>query len=173
VGIIYFKCSCEKVLAVDETGVGRTVNCTDCGQPVVVPSPEIRWNCQTCGHEMAAPGELEGQKIQCTECLNRVTVPVIMRARKHRDSPKCPDCGAGIKPDAVICVNCGLNFKTGEKLKSVDLSEPKKAVLKPILIVAAIFVVCGYSLRGAMPFVWARNSVSLAGFAISAFNLLG
>ncbi len=127
----------------DETAVGKTVQCPDCGQSVVVPSPAIQWNCQTCGHEMAAPEELEGQKVQCTECLNHVTVPVIMRALKHRDSPKCPDCGADISSDAVICVNCGLNLKTGEKIKSAfdDHIPPRRFPVKTTVIPAIAFVV--------------------------------
>jgi len=143
VEIIYFKCSCGKVLAVDETGVGRTVKCPDCGQSLVVPSPEIRWNCQTCDHEMAAPGEIEGQKVQCAECLNYVTVPVIMPALKHRNSPKCPDCGADINPDVVLCINCGLNLKPGEKIKSVfeDHNSHRRFPIRMTVIPAIAFVV--------------------------------
>jgi hypothetical protein len=31
-------------------------------------------------------------------------------------SVKCPGCGAGLNPQAVLCVNCGFNRQTGQKL---------------------------------------------------------
>jgi ribosomal protein L40E len=33
-------------------------------------------------------------------------------------NPVCPDCGAALPPDAVLCVACGLNLKTGQKMPS-------------------------------------------------------
>lgn len=30
----------------------------------------------------------------------------------------CPDCGADLPPQAVLCVSCGLNLKTGQKMAS-------------------------------------------------------
>lgn len=154
---IYFKCSCGKVLAVDETAVGRTVQCPDCGQSVVIPSPAIQWNCQTCDHEMAAPGELEGQKVQCAECQDYVTVPVIMSALKHRDLPKCPGCGADIKLDDVLCINCGLNLKTGEKIKSAfeDHNSQRHFSIRMTVIPAiAIVVLC------TLAFAWWRLGIA-------------
>ena len=29
---------------------------------------------------------------------------------------RCPNCGSTMKPDAVICVNCGFNRAEGKKL---------------------------------------------------------
>lgn len=51
----------------------------------------------------------------------------------------CPDCGAALPPDAVLCVACGLNLKTGKKMPSqlsVKAKTPapapeKKAAAKP------------------------------------------
>ncbi|MDX9978800.1 MAG: hypothetical protein RBU25_02020, partial [Lentisphaeria bacterium] len=51
----------------------------------------------------------------------------------------CPDCGAALPPDAVLCVACGLNLKTGKKMPSqlgVKAKNPpptpeKKAAAKP------------------------------------------
>ena len=33
-------------------------------------------------------------------------------------SPKCPSCGAEVAADAVICINCGTNLQTGERLQT-------------------------------------------------------
>jgi len=43
-------------------------------------------------HEVAAPAPVEA------------TVP-------------CPSCGEGIKPNSVLCIHCGLNLRTGEKVE--------------------------------------------------------
>jgi DNA-directed RNA polymerase subunit RPC12/RpoP len=29
---------------------------------------------------------------------------------------RCPSCGAGVSPGAVLCVSCGFNLKTGQKM---------------------------------------------------------
>ncbi|MBI3987642.1 MAG: hypothetical protein HY343_12010 [Lentisphaerae bacterium] len=71
---VYFICACGKVLAVDEKGVGITVNCTDCGNPVEVPIPDIRWDC-ACGNKMSCPGEYSGQSFQCANCGKQVLAP--------------------------------------------------------------------------------------------------
>lgn len=74
---IYFKCACKKSLAVDEKGVGRTIECPDCHKPVTVPPPAFRAVCPNCGNEILAPAELEGDEIQCANCAHyfRVTRP--------------------------------------------------------------------------------------------------
>ena len=37
----------------------------------------------------------------------------------------CPSCGGGADKGAVLCVICGYNFKTGQKMASVDAPEPE------------------------------------------------
>ena len=74
---IYFKCGhCQKSLAVDETGAGRTVKCTDCGKPITVPHPEIECDCN-CGKAMLAPESMAGEKVQCVECNEYVEIPAM------------------------------------------------------------------------------------------------
>lgn len=57
---IYFQCDCEKILAVDEAGVGRTVNCTDCNKLITIPKPAIRFACSKCGNNILAPEAIAG-----------------------------------------------------------------------------------------------------------------
>lgn len=37
---------------------------------------------------------------------------------KQRVATGCPGCGAGYAPDAVLCVECGYNFRTGRKIET-------------------------------------------------------
>jgi hypothetical protein len=34
----------------------------------------------------------------------------------------CPGCGMAVDPNAVLCVNCGTNLKTGKKLKTTSVA---------------------------------------------------
>ena len=72
---VYFKCNCDKSLAVDASDAGRQVQCPDCGKPLLVPLPEIYWTC-ACGEEMSAPKNIEGVAVQCAACEVEHTVPV-------------------------------------------------------------------------------------------------
>ncbi len=67
---IYFQCACKKSLAVDEQGVGRTIECPDCRQPVTVPAPAFRAVCGNCGNAFLAPGEMADREIQCANCAH-------------------------------------------------------------------------------------------------------
>ena len=73
---IYFMCSCQKHLAVDEAGAGQTVACPDCGKPVEVPKPEIGWFHLACGNEMSAPKSMAGRIVQCVKCKANALVPM-------------------------------------------------------------------------------------------------
>jgi hypothetical protein len=80
---IYFKCSCEKVLAVDEAGVGRKIICPDCCAPITVPIPNIHWNC-SCGSIMLAPNSLSEQTVQCYDCKTKSQVPISDKSKTTR-----------------------------------------------------------------------------------------
>jgi len=201
---LYFKCACGKHIAIDEAGVGRTVKCTDCGQPIQVPRPEMEWDC-SCGLPIILPANMAGETIRCVGCKKsykvpeleqpeetpkqepvpvvktsvpvvktsvpvvktsvpvvktsvpvvKTSVPVSASPQQHiprgiavlrpNDKPnvpanltapsrpkavpsmKCPSCGSAVKSEFAICVNCGLNFKTGEKIRSTDETEAPKA----------------------------------------------
>lgn len=72
---IYFKCACGKSLAVDEKGVGATVLCVDCGQPVKVPEFKIQFTCERCQATLLAAAAISGDRIKCTICGWRMSVP--------------------------------------------------------------------------------------------------
>ncbi len=40
--------------------------------------------------------------------------------------PKCPSCNAEVAPDAIICINCGTNLQTGERLQTEAVEEPEE-----------------------------------------------
>jgi DNA-directed RNA polymerase subunit M/transcription elongation factor TFIIS len=44
--------------------------------------------------------------------------PIGLGGLSIRHDPKCPSCGNFVKADAVICVNCGYQMQSGEKVKT-------------------------------------------------------
>lgn len=87
-----------------------------------------------CGQSFTAKDELVGQTLLCPKCSAPLTIgaPRQVAAGASRKAglddlfdevgikevrgPRCPSCGAGMKPNAVICLECGYNTKTGTKV---------------------------------------------------------
>jgi DNA-directed RNA polymerase subunit M/transcription elongation factor TFIIS len=82
----------------------------------------IAFRC-ACGTPLKVKGALAGKKVKCPKCGMSLAVP------EEGDSPDdevvavrdCPSCGEMLASDAVICISCGHDFRTGEKAR------PKKA----------------------------------------------
>lgn len=98
---------------------------------------EIEFNCPECGQVLEAPDEMAGESLACPSCDAPITIP---------DSPApesdaapifpnlpnlegnepytetaenvCPDCGAALRPDVVLCVQCGFHLKLGKKIST-------------------------------------------------------
>jgi len=83
----------------------------------------IEFQC-TCGKALRVKDEHGGKKARCPACQKVLFVPPPLELRepepielKPADTgPKvpCPSCGVPIPADAVVCVTCGYNAKTGK-----------------------------------------------------------
>jgi hypothetical protein len=71
--------------------------------------------------------QLRGKKVKCPGC-NQVFIARIDDenpeeagpiAFQDDDSRKCPTCHKVLPGDAVLCIDCGTNLKTGKKIASV------------------------------------------------------
>ncbi|MDO9543200.1 MAG: hypothetical protein Q7J98_12900 [Kiritimatiellia bacterium] len=72
---VYFKCVCGKSLAIDAEGIGLTVLCVDCGEPVKVPEYDIEFDCEQCQTTHLAPVTVGGDQIKCSLCGHSMIVP--------------------------------------------------------------------------------------------------
>ena len=109
----------------------------------------IELTCPACGQTLKLKEEAAGKRGRCPKCQAVITVPAGSAAQSTEDhgprpepapptpssvtppvpaSPArpaplhqgtCPSCGGGLAPVAVICVNCGLNLRTGQKLQTM------------------------------------------------------
>lgn len=102
-----------------------------------------KFACEGCGKSYSWKPELAGKKVRC-KCGNVMVVPSVAPAHdsppalddmyelagdkeeKARRTPqatdrgglRCPSCQSDVEPGAVICLACGLNFKTGKKMQT-------------------------------------------------------
>jgi len=86
-----------------------------------------------CGASFSAKDELAGQTLLCPKCHQPLTISPPQQARasngmddlfedvglKEVRGPRCPQCGVGVQPNAVLCVQCGYNLQTGEKIQGL------------------------------------------------------
>ncbi len=88
---IYFKCECNKSLAVNEQGVGHTIECPDCHKPITVPKPDFRAACDHCSNEALLPDSMLNQEVQCVKCGRFFqAVPMITSAASRAPAPAPP-----------------------------------------------------------------------------------
>jgi hypothetical protein len=87
---------------------GRSAKC-GCGAKLVVPS------------EPPAAGTSSGSTADSSIPVKPAAVPAApaTSAPAPASSDACPSCNAPLASGAVLCVNCGYNLKTGQKLAAV------------------------------------------------------
>jgi ribosomal protein L40E len=82
--------------------------------------------CPSCQSNLvveADPGEWAGQTIECPDCHAAIAIP-----SAGGTPSQCPSCNADLAEDAVVCVACGYDLRTGQKisLEEDDASPPVK-----------------------------------------------
>jgi len=104
---------------------------------------DIKFSCPHCDQHIQADTSYGGMQITCPSCQGNFIVPtptpaspptpVLTRPSLSVATPApvavpaveaaggCPSCGKPVAPGAVLCTNCGYNFKTG---KAVQTARP-------------------------------------------------
>src|SRR5262245_52825873 len=98
------------------------------GQTVTCPNPQCRASLR-----LAQPLP-PGKKVRCSRCGQDFEPPAAapptpadagaISLAPEPETP-CPSCGAVLPPRAVLCVNCGFNLRTGQKLEGPKKSRKK------------------------------------------------
>lgn len=128
----------------------------------------IKFTCPHCSQSLEAESDMAGQTIECPTCQKTISIPVMRPAKPHlafRDRPvaqrqappvvthACKYCGAQHAADAVLCVGCGRNVKTGKPLQTPVESAPRSAPPgQPIISTGAVLLLV--VLAGGGYFVW-------------------
>ena len=108
--------------------------------------------CSHCDNEFTVEDSMYGQTVACPHCEQQIIVETedetnlerprlqVKRDALISDSGKpCPSCGGTISKDAVVCVQCGYDFRTGGTHKTDGSPSSLKKLL--ILLVGVIIVV--------------------------------
>ncbi len=112
------KCpGCDRVYRVRSELAGRKVKCK-CGQALRMPElPPASPFAQEDQYDLATPDDGDEAATSASPA-----------------KAKCPNCGQGVTPAAVICINCGFHIKAGKKIKttvqSAATSPPLAAPLR-------------------------------------------
>jgi DNA-directed RNA polymerase subunit RPC12/RpoP len=119
--------------------------------------------CPECHKQMKAPGELQGKKIRCKEC-GHVFVVAAPKPRVEEDADsygvvkddegvaRCPHCaGEMASADAVICIHCGYNTATRQRVGTRKVVESTAGdqfawLLPGIIAAVSILVLIGLDL---------------------------
>ena len=121
----------------------------------------MKFSCPECGKNLKVKDEHSGKTITCPACGSKITVP----APDGGSGASCPGCGAGVAPDAVICVKCGTNLRSGEKLATATGGGPEPRPVSAEAIVAArrpvVFGLIGPAIKLAV----------LAGLAVAGWQI--
>ena len=79
------------------------------------------FQCQ-CGKTFNWTPEKAGKHAPCPGCKQTITIPQQQHTFEHNPQPTipvpnlCPACENPLQPNAVICIECGYNTKTGKQL---------------------------------------------------------
>ncbi len=84
--------------------------------------------CQACQQRYPWRAEFAGKKVRCPKChaifvmpaapgaAQRQSAPALALAPETAHGPTCPSCGAPLAPQAILCVACGYDLRTGLRL---------------------------------------------------------
>lgn len=82
-----------------------------------------------CGKKLRIKVELAGRKVKCPACAGVVTVPVPPRVSEEK---VCTACLATVPKSVVLCVHCGLDFRTGKPFVVSGPASPATQVFSPL-----------------------------------------
>jgi hypothetical protein len=76
----------------------------------------------SCGKLLVVAEKHKGRKVRCPACQELVPIPGSSASADEgydlEKTRKCPECKTECPRKAVICVKCGWNFRTQERMKT-------------------------------------------------------
>lgn len=130
----------------------------------------INFSCPHCSQSLEAESDMAGQMIDCPACQKTISIPTPQPAKRQlslRDRPSpnrqapptqsktlsCKYCGAQHAADAVFCVGCGRNLRTGKPIQTrAETSHRNAPPSQPIISTGAVMLLL--VLAGGGYFVW-------------------
>lgn len=135
---LLFRCpECHAGLAFDRKLSGKQLGCPACKAQVQVPLPDTSFACPTCQAELHVKSDETGE-FGCPSCDSPIIIeggaPPIDHSAEERTKldygiprgkgVQCPKCHEEIAENAVVCIACGFDRRTGKTVRS--FTQPHK-----------------------------------------------
>ncbi len=109
--------------------------------------------------------------MQCADCGAMVSIPSARQKLSlvKQASPadlECPSCGSPYKQGAVLCINCGLDFRTGKKHKLASDSPGRFSFKRILAFVCLLLCAVGALIVAGM----VRNDPALRSAIVDKFH---
>lgn len=113
----------------------------------------ISIECPNCGRTFTVSEDMGGLAVTCPQCEQQVSVPLPHEAAEQRprlqvrrDVPvaggkKCPSCGGIMAEDAIICVRCGFDTRTGITWQA---KSARNNIVRLVIGVSGVVIVAGW-----------------------------
>lgn len=132
---IKVECKCGQKFAAKDELAGKTVKCPKCGDPIKIPGaqgqpaaakPKTQQQAPAPARQPAASQDddllrmapASAPRVGGDPFLNDLLLEAGVTSDIHHTGPRCPGCNAPIQPDAMLCVKCGYNVRTGQRIKT-------------------------------------------------------
>jgi hypothetical protein len=105
--------SCGANFKAKDSLAGKRVKCPKCSAPIVINTPSGRSGATNGPSSGAAAASKKPAAYNpLLDLLDEADVKSAVRG------PMCPSCSAQVRAGAIICVECGFNMETGERLRT-------------------------------------------------------
>jgi hypothetical protein len=86
----------------------------DCSNRPRTRDPIGRYACSSC-YAKACSAHGHGESADTSDLSSELTPEIVDEVMTH--APDCPRCGTAREPGTVVCVNCGYDTRTGDRLE--------------------------------------------------------
>lgn len=132
IDLVRFSCQCGKKLKAHPGARGKIVKCPKCGKSVRVPQVSTRT--KQGGLILSAAGVESAPSVDESKSRRAAGRPkaapskpgAAVEPQLPLSGGRCPKCGVPTTIGAVMCVNCGINFVTGELTKPRPADRKKR-----------------------------------------------
>ncbi len=115
-------CQCGQQFAAKDEMAGKRVKCPKCGQPLTIGAPQQ-------AQPQQPPAQPQQPQAPATPAMSGGLGDLLdeIGSPAQASGPQCPACGAEVQPGAIICVECGFNSQTGERIQSAVQAQQQQA----------------------------------------------
>lgn len=119
-GKIAVKCKCGQKFAAKPELSGKKVKCPGCKEPIRIPGGTAAGakNVPAKVTKKPAKSKAVSTEVSAAPTIDDLFDEVGFNTEDGSAHRKCPECRASMPDEAIICIDCGYNEKTGKKMET-------------------------------------------------------